>query len=154
VLSHFPNLPLYIVAHSLGGVIALDYSLYYGRNIAGLITIAPAISYEVKFSDKLLIAIMGLLKPDFTIEKTSNVHLLTQDSEMLAKLNSDLLRHNTVTPGLGRGLMKVVPRLINEAHTIKLPFLLQYGLNDQITPPTMLRQFFDSVGSQDKQKIG
>jgi alpha-beta hydrolase superfamily lysophospholipase len=44
-------------------------------------------------------------------------------------------------------------KLMNEAHTIKIPFLLQYGLNDQITPPTKLSRFFDSVGSQDKQKI-
>ncbi|WP_047152798.1 alpha/beta hydrolase [Aneurinibacillus tyrosinisolvens] len=153
VTSELSELPLYIVAHSLGGVISLDYSLYHGADIAGLVAIAPAVSYEVKPIEKLLIALMGKLKPDYTIEKSSNLHLLTQDPEMITRLSSDVLRHNTVTPGLGRGLIQTLSGLMNQAHSIEMPFLLQYGLDDEITPPTKLRQFFNSVGSQDKQKF-
>lgn len=153
VASEVPELPLYIVAHSLGGVISLDYSLYHGTDIAGLIAIAPAISYEVKPTEKLLISLMGKLKPDYTIEKSSNLQLLTQDPEMISRLNSDSLRHNVVTPGLGRGLIQTLPRLMNEAQSIKIPFLLQYGLDDEITLSTKLRQFFNTIGSQDKQKF-
>lgn len=153
VVAEIPELPLFVAAHSLGGIISLDYCLHHSAGLAGLIAIAPAISYEMKPMDKLLIAIMGKLKPDYTIDKPGNPDLLTRDPEMLSRLQSDVLRHNTVTPGLGRGLMQTVPRLTNEAQSIKMPFLLQYGLGDVITPPSKLRQFFDFVGSQDKQKF-
>ncbi|MFD0696668.1 alpha/beta hydrolase [Paenibacillus sp. GCM10027628] len=151
VASEVPQLPLYMMAHSLGGVISLDYSLYHGEGISGLVLIAPAISYELKPSEKLLIALMSKLKPNLTIKNSSNYQLLTQDLEIQNRLKSDLLRHNTVTPGLGRGLMQAVQRLESSAGSIKMPILLQYGLGDEVTPPVKLRQFFHSIGSQDKQ---
>jgi alpha-beta hydrolase superfamily lysophospholipase len=153
VAAELPELPLFIAGHSLGGVITLDYSLHYGIDLAGLMAIAPAISVEVKPTEKLLVALMGKLKPDFKIEKPSNLHLLTKDPEMIARLHSDILRHNTVTPGLGRGIIQTIPRLMNQAQSITMPFLIQFGLDDEITPPTRLRQFFHSVSSQDKQKF-
>ncbi|MFC6233011.1 GNAT family N-acetyltransferase [Paenibacillus allorhizosphaerae] len=153
VAAEHPELPLFIAAHSLGGVIALDYGLHHGEGVAGLIAIAPAISYEAKPSEKLLIALMGKLMPEYTIDKPSNLQQLTRDPDMLSRLQADSLRHNTVTPGFGRGLMRTVPRITNQANTMKLPLLLLYGLGDDITPPAKLRQFFDAVGSEDKLKL-
>lgn len=139
------------MAHSLGGVISLDYSLSHGKGISGLILIAPAISYEVTPFKKLLVTLLGKVKPNLTIEKSGDLYALTQDPEILFRLSSDILRHNTVTPGLGSGLMRTVPRVMNQAHLIQLPVLLLYGLNDDITPPEKLRHFFKSIGSHDKQ---
>lgn len=153
VVSEFPELPLFIVGHSLGGVVTLDYAFDYGAGIAGISAISPAISYEATRSEKLLITFMGKFKPDFSIEKPGDIRRLTQDPEMISKLSSDELRHDTVTPGLGRGLMHAVGRLSKEAESFQLPFLLQFGLEDVITPPEKLKQFFDSVASDDKLKI-
>lgn len=99
VSSEQPHLPLYIVAHSLGGVISLEYVLHHGAGLAGIAAIAPAVSYEAKPLEKLLIRLMGVLKPDFTVDKPSNYDQLTRDPEIAARLKSDVLRHNTVTPG-------------------------------------------------------
>ncbi|MEH7333848.1 lysophospholipase [Neobacillus drentensis] len=153
VVSEFPTLPLFILGHSLGGVVTLDYVIDHGTDLAGVIAIAPAISYEATRSEKLLISLMGKLKPDFSIGKPGDINRLTRDPDMIDKLNSDGLRHDTVTPGLGRGLMLTVERLTKEASYIKLPFLLQFGLEDEITPPDKLKQFFGSVASQNKQKL-
>ncbi|MDQ0199517.1 alpha/beta hydrolase [Neobacillus ginsengisoli] len=148
-----PGQPLYILGHSLGGVICLDYSLFHGSGISGVVSISPAISYEVTPTEKILITLMSKVKPDYTINKPGNPELLTQDHEIIKKLDSDPLRHNTVTPGLGSGLMRAIQRIMNQSQSIQMPFLLQYGLADEITPPEKLREFFLSVGSQEKQKL-
>ncbi|MEH7300909.1 alpha/beta hydrolase [Neobacillus drentensis] len=153
VASEVPALPLFIAGHSIGGVIVLDYTLDYSEGLAGIIAISPAISYEVTPSERLLITLMGKLKPDYSIVKTGNPQILTKDPVELDRLAADELRHDVVTPGLGRGLMRAVARLANEAKSIKLPFLLQYGLEDELTPPAKLRQFFDTVSSPNKQKV-
>ncbi|MBB6453739.1 alpha-beta hydrolase superfamily lysophospholipase [Salirhabdus euzebyi] len=153
VTSENPDLPLFIIGHSLGGLIGIDYALHYGKGLAGLVTIAPAISYEVKTLEKILITIFSRIKPDYTLVKKSRPHLLTQDQEVITKINADKLRHNTVTPGLGRALMKILPELMSKASSISLPFLLQYGLEDKVTPPTKLHEFFRLVGSGDKQEL-
>ncbi|MCD9025819.1 alpha/beta hydrolase [Cohnella silvisoli] len=148
-----PELPVYVVGHSLGGVISADYTLFHGEGISGLVLISPAISYEATFLDKCLMALMGKLKPDLAVRKAGKPDLLTQDPEILSRLISDPLRHDTVTPGLGLGLMQALSRLTNQASSIQIPLLLQYGLEDKITPPAKLREFFHSVGSGDKQSF-
>ncbi|MCL6573825.1 MAG: lysophospholipase [Bacillus sp. (in: Bacteria)] len=146
-----PDLPLYIVGHSIGGLITLDYSLDHSAGISGIVAISPAISYEVTPFEQLGIALMSKLKPDYSINKSTSIQLLTKDSPLRDKFYSDGLRHNIVTPGLGRSLIQAISRLENLAPSIKLPFLLQYGLDDKITPPTKLSHFYNLVSSKDKQ---
>ncbi|MFC4322517.1 alpha/beta hydrolase [Litchfieldia salsa] len=150
VESESANLPLFLIGHSLGGVISLEYCLVHGTGIRGLVAIAPAISYKIKPIEKLLIPILSKIKPDYTITSASNQSLLTKDPKMIKRLNSDGLRHNTVTPGLGQGLLQTVSNLETNADKITLPLLLQFGLKDEITPPEKLRDFFHFIGSKEK----
>jgi len=146
-----PERPLYIVGHSLGGLITLDYALDYSDGISGIIAISPAISYEVKPLEQLGITIMDKIKPDYSINKSRRIFLMKKNTAVRTKYYSDRLRHNIVTPGLGSALIQAISRLENQAQSIKLPILLQYGLEDKITPPTKLNQFFQLVSSKDKQ---
>ena len=146
-----PDLPLFIVGHSLGGLMTLDYTVEHSAGISGIIAISPAISYEVKPFEQLGITLMGKFKPDYSINKSRRIRLLKKKSVIRTKYYSDRLRHNIVTPGLGNGLIQAISRIVNQAQTISLPLLLQYGLQDKITPPTKLNQFFHRVASKDKQ---
>ncbi|OCT16011.1 hypothetical protein A8709_10360 [Paenibacillus pectinilyticus] len=152
VRSETPQLPLFLIGHSMGGVISADYARNWGAGLHGLVLIAPAISYEMTTFEKWLIRLLGKLRPQLTIQKSGSVEGLSQDPDMIAKLQSDPLRHSTVTPGLGLGLSQAVPRLISQAHALQFPFLLQYGLEDQLTPPAKLQHFFDMVGSRNKKQ--
>lgn len=147
------NVPLYIAGHSLGGVISIDYALRQSAGLAGLVAIAPALSYEMKPAEKLLVAVLGVVKPDFTVTSKADYTGLTKDPEIRLRLAADELRHNSVTPGLGRGLMKAIKRIEGGAHALRLPFLLQYGLADPVTPPGKLRRFFDAIPSGGKERI-
>lgn len=148
VSTEQPDLPLYIAGHSLGGLITLDYSLEYREGLSGIIAISPAISYEVTRLERLGITLMGKFMPDYSIDKKQ---LNRKKSVNYAKFYADGLRHNTITPGLGRSLIQTIPHVLEEAESIKLPLLLQYGLDDKITPPAKLNQFFNRVASSEKQ---
>jgi alpha-beta hydrolase superfamily lysophospholipase len=153
VTLKLPNFPIYLIGHSMGGVMALDYAIDFGEGISGLVAIAPGISYKMKPLERLGITLMGKLKPDLGFTKSGNFQLHSKDPTLLAKHNPQGLRHNTATPGLGRGLIKAVTRVVNRAQSIELPLLLQYGLEDKITPPTKLKHFFHTVASKDKQVL-
>lgn len=150
VRSENPRLPLFIIGHSMGGVISANYVLDHASGISGLVLVAPAISYEMTTFEKWLIKLLGKLRPQLTIQKSGTVEGLSQDPDMIARLQSDPLRHSTVTPGLGLGLSQAIPRLMKQAHSITLPLLLQYGREDKLTPPEKLEQFLQLVGSQNK----
>lgn len=149
VMKGHPDLPLYIVGHSMGGLITLDYALNYSEGISGIIAIAPAISYEMKPIERFGISFLGKLKPDYCFRKKIN----SKNPAKYTSFYSDPLRHNIVTPGLGRGLIQTVSLVMEHAQSIKLPLLLQYGLEDKITPSAKLRHFFNLVASKDKQVV-
>jgi alpha-beta hydrolase superfamily lysophospholipase len=148
VSKKHPDLPLYIAGHSIGGLITLDYSLVFNEGLAGIIAISPAISYEATRLERLGITVMGRLMPDYSIDKKQ---LNKKKSDRYAKFYADGLRHNTITPGLGRCLIQTISRVLDQAQSIQLPFLLQFGLDDKITPPGKLGQFFNEVASSEKQ---
>ncbi|WP_040205865.1 alpha/beta hydrolase [Neobacillus jeddahensis] len=148
-----PELPLYIVGHSIGGLMTLEYALEHSVGISGIMAISPAISYEATPFEQLGISLMGKVKPDYRIKKPGRIRLLKKKSAMRIQYESDSLRHNIVTPGLGRSLMQTISRVVNQASLITVPVLLQYGLDDKITPLTKLRHFFNLVSSQDKQLV-
>ena len=145
-----PDLPLLLVAHSLGGLISLDYALHHGDGLSGMVVISPAIAFEVKSSHKLLIYLMNVIKPDYSVEHKGNFTQLNDSANV--KLEKDALRHNLVTPGMGRAMLYIIPQIRQRAGELKVPVLLQYGLEDKITSPEKLRAFFKHMGSQDKQK--
>lgn len=148
VSNNHPNLPLYIVGHSIGGLITLDYSLNFHEGLSGIIAISPALSYEITRFEKIGITLMGKLMPDYSIDKKQ---LNRKKTGNYAKFYADGLRHNTITPGLGRSLIQTISRVLDQGQSISLPLLLQYGLEDKITPPAKLKQFFYEVASSDKQ---
>lgn len=148
-----PNVPLYLIGHSLGGAISIDYALQRPAGLAGLVAIAPALTYEAKGLGKLFVDILCAVKPDFSMSSKPDYSLLTKDPEIQRRLAADELRHNKATPGLGSGLMQAIKRIESNAHTLRLPLLLAYGLADSVTPPGKLRRFFNLVTFKDKQKI-
>jgi alpha-beta hydrolase superfamily lysophospholipase len=148
-----PALPLYIVGHSIGALITLEYALEHSEGMAGIVAISPALSYEVNPIERLGISLMGKLKPDYSINLSGRFQKLAKNPAKHAKFYSDRLRHNIITPGLGRGLMEARARVEKQAYSLMLPMLLQYGLEDKITPPGKLKDFFIQVGSKNKQLL-
>ncbi len=147
------GLPLFLIGHSLGGLIGMEYVLNHGEGLAGLVTIAPAVAFEPSWFEKMLIHVVGVIKPDYVVENSDNYLQLTADSDRIKKLEKDQLRHNNVTPGLGRSIIKTISRVNEQAHQIQIPFLMQLGDKDNIISPRKMEELFEKVGSNDKKKI-
>jgi alpha-beta hydrolase superfamily lysophospholipase len=146
-----PKLPVFLVGHSMGGLISLDYAIEHGERLSGVAAISPAISYQAAAFERFGLMIMNRLKPDFPFIKKGNFKLNQKDPDLQAKQNPEGLRHNTITPALGRCLLQAISRVEKQSSALKLPFLLQYGLDDKITPPEKLRAFFRQAASTEKQ---
>lgn len=83
------GLPLYIVGHSIGGLMTLEYALEHSTGISGIIAISPTISYKVTPFEQLGINLMGKVKPDYRIKKPGRIRLLNKKSAIRVKYESD-----------------------------------------------------------------
>ncbi|HWP96087.1 MAG TPA: lysophospholipase [Syntrophomonadaceae bacterium] len=145
--------PLFLLGHSLGGLICLEYALQYPSELQGVIAVSPALSYSGLSPVCLkIIRILSLVRPEYTIELRPDYTKLTRDTEAAEILAADPLRHAKMTLRLGRELLNSGNQVRARAHDLKVPLLMLYGLSDPITPAEGSRRFFGPVVLADKER--
>ncbi|MEP7325132.1 MAG: lysophospholipase [Gemmatimonadota bacterium] len=146
-----PGLPTFLLGNSMGGLIAADYAIHYPEQLHGAILLAPAVG-EIgvpAFLMKLSRIFSGIW-PTFSLKSGIQRSRLTRDPAAIARLDADPLVHSRGTARLGSEMLDAIARVKQEAPALKVPVLLLQGEADQITSPDSSREFFASVGADDK----
>jgi acylglycerol lipase len=145
-----PELPVYLLGHSAGGVTATSYALDFQDRIAGLI--CESFAFKVYAPDFALKLLEGAshVAPHVHVLQLKNEDF-TRDPERLAELNSDPFIAGEVQPvATVAALARADERLDREFGRISLPVLILHGTADKATRPEGSQQFFDEAGSADK----
>jgi alpha-beta hydrolase superfamily lysophospholipase len=113
VTSRRPGVPVFIISHSNGALIALMYGLTLGKDadIRGFIVSSPWLENRVRVPAVLLSLsrIISVVAPRFTVTPASLVDTLTHDPRITARHHADEaagLRGTRVTARLGVESMK------------------------------------------------
>jgi alpha-beta hydrolase superfamily lysophospholipase len=145
----------FLLGNSMGGLIALRYIEKYPKGIDGLIITSPLLKVEEETS-KYKLTIREMLSkylPKFLMTNEVDPYYLSQDREVVKKYINDKLAHNKVS---ARWLTEIITA-VNEAHgeagDIKTPILLMHAGADKVVPVDGSREFFDKIGSEDKDLI-
>jgi alpha-beta hydrolase superfamily lysophospholipase len=149
-----PGLPLFVMGHSLGGLITLDYVLHHPEGLRGVIASAPAVG-SVGVSP-ILLQISRLLSrvwPTFSMETGLDVNGISRDPQEVKAYQSDPLVHGKGTARLATEVMDTAVYCQTNAHTLRLPLLMIHGTADPITAPVDSHRLFDNVAAKDKTYI-
>ena len=153
VLSrHCPALPTFILGHSMGGTIALDYIQETERTPVGAIISAPILGRPG--ISRLLMAIARMLSavaPRLPLSAGLDSNALSRIPDECRKYREDPLVHDTGCARLSTELQAVQKRIFDRAATTNAPLLLTYGSADRVAPREPIEEFFRAVGSKDKQ---
>lgn len=143
-----PGLPLVLVGHSMGGTIALLFTLRYPELLTCAVYSAPAliVSLRVPVWRRGLARAMSRLYPTYTNTSITNPAYLTHDPEMQRETMADTLRHNHVTARLWiemfrRGPIEVFSRL----GELRVPFLILHGAEDPLVPVEASRRVYEGA---------
>jgi alpha-beta hydrolase superfamily lysophospholipase len=152
VKEHEPELPVFLVGHSLGGLISLEYSIHHPEGLSGITIICPPLSFS-RYSPLMAQVIKALswIKPDYATKQKSDYTKLTRDAEIIKSLAADPLRHEEMTARLADEIFKMQIWMQDHARDLKVPFLMLQGLADPITPPEGTHQFFYAVPYSNKK---
>ena len=148
-----PGLPVFLLGHSLGGLISLEYAIRWPKGLKGLIAISPAI-HHAGIPSAMVTPHRAISsgKPDLAKKELSEYAKLTRDAEIKKSLAADPLRHEQMTAGLWRAVLDGQDWVKAHACDLRLPLLLLYGLNDQVTPGEGSRRFFHAVPFANKER--
>jgi alpha-beta hydrolase superfamily lysophospholipase len=145
-----PGLPVFLLGHSAGGVIACSYCLEHQDQLAGLI--CESFAYRVPAPDFAIAVLKGIshLAPHAHVLKLKNEDF-SRDPAVVAAMNADpLIADETQPTRTVAELARADDRLREGFPAITLPVLIVHGSLDRATKPEGSREFFERTGSKDK----
>jgi len=147
-----PNLPIFLMGHSLGGAVALTLVGKGEGTVSGLVLSAPA--YQVgKGVSPLKIKIGKLLEkwlPHLKIPGSLDLSTLSRDPKVVEAYKCDPLccTYNTVKQG--NEILKALSHLPEAVGRVKVPLLIAHGDHDKLIPVEGSRELFRKAPSSDK----
>ena len=148
--SENPDVPVFLLGHSAGGVVSCIYTLDHPSEIDGLI--CESFAYDLPVPDIVLSFLKGLSYiTKHTHVFTLHNEIFSRDPQVVEAMNNDPLIHGESQPvQTAKVLIDAASRLKAEFPLIKLPVLILHGTEDKATNPKGSRFFYDNVGSTDK----
>ena len=148
--SRNPDLPIFLLGHSAGGVVSCVFTLEHESELAGLI--CESFAFEVPSSHLVLGAIKALSRvaPNLPVYRLKN-EVFSRDPEAVERLKNDPLTAGEREPASTvAAFTRADERLELEFKRIHLPVLIMHGTDDRVTVPAGSQFFYEHVGSQDK----
>ena len=145
-----PGLPVFLLGHSAGGVVACLYALEHQAELAGLI--CESFAFQVPAPDFALAVFKGLshVWPHAHVLHLNNA-FFSRDPAVVAAMDADpLIAHETQPTQTLAELVRADERLKASFPSMTLPLLILHGTADKATRPSGSQLFFDTAGARDK----
>lgn len=148
----FPQLPVFLLGHSMGGLLACLYLLEHQQAFRGCVLSGAAVKTEIEPPAWQLFVIrcLSLVAP-----RSGALRLdpdgVSRDPNVVAKYEADpLINHGKMSARMVAELFSGMRSLQARAGDITLPILILHGGADSMTSPEGSRFLFEHVGSVDK----
>lgn len=145
-----PGLPVYVLGHSAGGVIASSYVFEHQDEIAGLI--CESFAFDVGLPHLVSLALQGIshLTPHLHVFSLNNADF-SRDPAAVERMNTDPLIAKESQPAeTASEMLKAAERLKENMPNFRVPVFIIHGTEDKATRPAGSQYFYDNAGSEDK----
>jgi alpha-beta hydrolase superfamily lysophospholipase len=145
--------PVFVIGHSMGGLIALRYSARTGPEISGTVVSAPLIDVAIPVpAHKLMIARVGArMAPRMRLDNEINPSYLSRDPEVGRAYASDPLVNRKVSAKWFAEAKQAMQEVAEWAPQIKVPVLVMHGTDDRLASVDATQRVFERIGSEDKE---
>jgi acylglycerol lipase len=147
-----PENEIYLVGHSVGGLIATNFAVFHQAELGGLILSAPTTKPGASVSKFLIMLapLLSLIIPKvglYTIDALS----ISKDPAVVQNYIYDpLVYRGKIRARLGIEILKTMQDLPDKISRISLPLLIMHGSADRLSEPEGSRILYDRVSSIDK----
>jgi alpha-beta hydrolase superfamily lysophospholipase len=147
-----PDLPLFLLGNSLGGLVVLDYALHRPAGLVGVIAAAPPLGkLGVPPVLMALGRVMSRVVPRFSLQVGMDLTGLARDPGVVEAVLADPYFHRRGTARLSTEVTAAIARLQATASDFSVPLLILHGSADRMVPPDGSREFIAKVSYPDRE---
>lgn len=136
-----PDLPLIVLGHSLGALVAARFVSLNIRPVQALVLSSPAFDVGLGVWQRLLLKVMPRLLPGLRVGNGLNPDFLSHDREVVADYRADRLVHRRISLRLARFIADAGAATLAAAPQWKVPTLLLFAGDDHLVDATGSRRF-------------
>jgi alpha-beta hydrolase superfamily lysophospholipase len=150
-----PDKPIFLVGHSMGGLIGSLYLIDHQDSFAGAVLSGSGVKVPDNISP-MVVSIGKLLSnitPKFGLIGL-NASDISRDPEVVdAYVNDPEVYTGKTTARLAAEMLRGMEQVQKDAGKITLPLLLVHGSEDKLVDPDASQMLYDTVSSKDKTLI-
>jgi acylglycerol lipase len=147
-----PDQPIFLVGHSMGGLIGAVYLLDHQVELAGAVLSGPAVKVHDTVSPAAIFVgkVISVLMPKLGLIGLEAEGVSRDPAVVQAYVSDPLVYHGKTTARLSAELVKTMQRVTAEPAKITLPILILQGSADKLVDPKGAQMLYDTVSSVDK----
>jgi alpha-beta hydrolase superfamily lysophospholipase len=150
------NLPedrkIFLLGHSMGGLIALCFALQNPELIDGVIASSPAlgVAVEVPAVKSILGNVMSFIWPGLLLGNELDATKISRDESVVSAYQNDPLVHDRVSARWFTEIMSTMGEVNRQASRIQIPVLMQVAGDDHLVNAQSSKHFFENLVVDDK----
>ena len=143
---------IFLVGHSMGSTIALDYAVEHQSELNGLIVSGTTLKAgnSVTKVSILMAKILSVVMPKMGVAALDANGISRDKAVVAAYINDPLVYTGKLRARWGAELLKTMNKLQSTISELSLPILILQGTADRISDPSGSKMLFEGVGSKDK----
>ncbi|XP_077547838.1 monoglyceride lipase-like [Haemaphysalis longicornis] len=151
--TEFPDKPVYLIGHSMGGLLCVLTVQRKSKDFAGMVLLGPLLAVdkqEATLFKRTMARLLSWVVPSFPVGKLA-LEKVSRNPDEVKRLAEDPLHyHGNVTAGWGAAALAALEKMQANVEVVELPFLIQHGSADKLCDPAGSQQFFEKALSKDK----
>lgn len=136
-----PDVPLILLGHSLGGLVAARLVALKMRTVQALVLSSPALDAGLSAFQKLQVTLIPRLLPNLRVGNGLDPKDLSHDAKVVEAYKADRLVHDRISARLGAFIAEAGPATVALAPGWSVPTLLMYAGQDRCVNPEGSRRF-------------
>lgn len=130
-----PGLPLVLLGHSMGGLVAASFVARTLQAVDLLVLSSPALATRLTPVQKLLMAVVPRVAPNLTVGNGLDPQYLSHDKRVVQGYLNDPRVHDRISGRLARFIAEEGALVRSRAPSWKVPTLLMYAGDDRMVDP-------------------
>ena len=144
---------LFLLGHSMGGLVAATYAIRFPQGLTGVILSAPALKFalDVPKIKEAAGRLMSHIFPALTLENEIDPNLISHDHIEVERYKNDPLVHSKISTRFYVEFTRSMAWALDNAYRLELPSLMMNGTGDKIISYLGCEEFYKKILIEDKK---